>query len=150
MALCCLLAFSTGGDAQRVDRLFRESGLMREKWDAVHSADGATYGERTIERACRVTSERYNPPAGSEPPIEETTDFELVSRGTSKAKIPADERSTLALSRSKAHLEEKTRILQQHLDEQSARVEALEAALRRRSPTSAASTPAQETSSPVE
>jgi hypothetical protein len=43
-----------------MDRLFRQSGLMREKWDEVHFADGATYGERTIERAIAGTDERYD------------------------------------------------------------------------------------------
>ena len=33
MALCSHLAFWTGRDANQVDRLFRASGLMREKWD---------------------------------------------------------------------------------------------------------------------
>jgi len=61
MALACLLAFWTGGDTHRMDRLFRRSGLMREKWDAVHYADGSTYGETTIERACNVTSEYFSP-----------------------------------------------------------------------------------------
>ena len=61
MALACLLAFWTGGDTHCMDRLFRRSGLMREKWDAVHYADGSTYGETTIERACTVTTEYYSP-----------------------------------------------------------------------------------------
>lgn len=61
MALCSLLAFWTGGDAKRVDRLFRESGLMREKWDEVHFSDGSTYGEKTVERAIAGTSEFYDP-----------------------------------------------------------------------------------------
>jgi primase-polymerase (primpol)-like protein len=60
MALCCLLAFWTAGDPTRVDRLFRQSGLLREKWDEVHFADGATYGERTVERACARTTEGYS------------------------------------------------------------------------------------------
>lgn len=59
MALCALLAFWTGGDTARIDRLFRQSGLYREKWDEVHFADGATYGERTIERAVAGTDEVY-------------------------------------------------------------------------------------------
>nr|WP_276259031.1 hypothetical protein [Haloglomus sp. DT116] len=59
MALCSLLAFWTGGDAEQLDRLFRESGLMRPKWDEQHFADGATYGERTIERAIAGTDEFY-------------------------------------------------------------------------------------------
>src|SRR5829696_6313724 len=33
LALCGMLAFWTGGDAARVDSLFRQSGLYREKWD---------------------------------------------------------------------------------------------------------------------
>ena len=59
MALCSLLAFWTGGDTHQIDRLFRDSGLYREKWDEVHFSDGATYGERTIERAIAGTQEFY-------------------------------------------------------------------------------------------
>ena len=33
LALCSHLAFWTGGDAGRVDGMFRHSGLMRPKWD---------------------------------------------------------------------------------------------------------------------
>jgi primase-polymerase (primpol)-like protein len=73
MALCSLLAFWTGGDARQMDQLFRDSGLMREKWDEQHFADGSTYGEKTIERAIEGTSEFYEP-AGTadEPPEVET------------------------------------------------------------------------------
>lgn len=53
LALCAMLAYWTGGDWERVDRLFRRSGLYREKWDEVHSADGRTYGELTIHKAIR-------------------------------------------------------------------------------------------------
>ena len=59
MALCSMLAFWTGGDADQMDRLFRDSGLLRPKWDEQHFADGATYGERTIERAIRGTDEFF-------------------------------------------------------------------------------------------
>jgi putative DNA primase/helicase len=65
MALCSLLAFWTGGDARQMDRLFRESGLMREKWDEQHFAEGSTYGEKTIERAIAGTSEFYDPAGDS-------------------------------------------------------------------------------------
>lgn len=51
LALCNHLAFWTGGDADRIDRLFRQSGLMREKWDEVHFADGRTYGQATLDKA---------------------------------------------------------------------------------------------------
>jgi primase-polymerase (primpol)-like protein len=48
LALCNALAFWTGGDAARIDRLFRQSGLMRPKWDKAHYSDGRTYGQATI------------------------------------------------------------------------------------------------------
>ncbi len=50
LALCGMLSFWTQGDAQRIDRLFRRSGLMRSKWDR------RDYRERTIERAILSTS----------------------------------------------------------------------------------------------
>ncbi|WP_049904966.1 phage NrS-1 polymerase family protein [Haloferax gibbonsii] len=65
MALCSMLAFWTAGDAQQIDRLIRDSGLSRPKWDAVHFADGSTYGETTIERAIAGTSEYYQSSSGS-------------------------------------------------------------------------------------
>ncbi|WP_224332686.1 hypothetical protein [Haloprofundus halobius] len=65
-ALCSLLAFWTGGDERRVDLLFRDSELMREKWDERHFADGSTYGEKTVERAISGTSEFYSPQTSTE------------------------------------------------------------------------------------
>ena len=52
LALCRILAFWTGGDGSRIDSLFRQSGLMRAKWDR-NLRPGYTYGSWTIERACR-------------------------------------------------------------------------------------------------
>ena len=49
MALCSHLAFWTGADPERVDRLFRSSGLMRDKWDARRGEQ--TYGQRTVDAA---------------------------------------------------------------------------------------------------
>ncbi len=66
MALACLLAFWTGGDTGQMDRLFRQSGLLREKWDTPHYADGSTYGEKTLARAASVTSDHYSPTATTE------------------------------------------------------------------------------------
>jgi len=59
MALCIRLAFWTQDPAQ-LDRLFRQSGLMRSKWDAQRGA--LTYGERTIAEALARQSEHYTPP----------------------------------------------------------------------------------------
>jgi hypothetical protein len=57
LALCGMLAFWTGRNAARVDRLFRASGLMRPKWDARRGE--SSYGSQTIERAIASTTEAY-------------------------------------------------------------------------------------------
>ncbi|HEX7361371.1 MAG TPA: hypothetical protein VF283_12845, partial [Bryobacteraceae bacterium] len=49
LALCGILAFWCRGDIARIDRLFRSSGLMRDKWDR-RTGDSA-YGVRTIRAA---------------------------------------------------------------------------------------------------
>lgn len=64
-ALCQMLAFWTQRDATEMDRLFRQSALMREKWDVRHSADGRTYGQMTVDHAIAHCTEVYNPP----PPV---------------------------------------------------------------------------------
>jgi hypothetical protein len=59
MALCSSLAFWCAGDASRMDRIFRSSGLMRDKWDSRRG--GTTYGAQTIARALEGCTERYEP-----------------------------------------------------------------------------------------
>jgi len=61
LALCCMLAFWTQRDSGRIDKLFRQSGLYREKWNERHGADGRTYGEITVDKAVEETSEVYTP-----------------------------------------------------------------------------------------
>ena len=51
MALADILVWWTNHDLKRADKLFRQSGLMRDKWDETHSADGKTYAEMTLETA---------------------------------------------------------------------------------------------------
>ena len=58
-ALCNLLAFWTNKDAERMDELFRQSGLMREKWDRPQS--GTTYGKITIGKAIEDCKNTYSP-----------------------------------------------------------------------------------------
>jgi len=48
--LVLMLLYWTNGDSTQVDRLFRQSGLMREKWNRPIKA-GETYGERIIKDA---------------------------------------------------------------------------------------------------
>jgi primase-polymerase (primpol)-like protein len=52
-ALCLLLAYWTNGDADQMDRLFRQSALYRAKWDAQGSGGGHSYGRVTIWNAIR-------------------------------------------------------------------------------------------------
>jgi primase-polymerase (primpol)-like protein len=48
-ALCRILAFWCGSDRERVDRLFRRSLLMRDKWD--RRTGNSTYGSLTVRAA---------------------------------------------------------------------------------------------------
>ncbi|PLS86750.1 MAG: hypothetical protein CYG60_05595 [Actinobacteria bacterium] len=57
LALCSMLAFWTG-DEHQLDRLFRRSGLYREKWER------ADYRERTIRKAIEDRAERWAGLAG--------------------------------------------------------------------------------------
>lgn len=61
LALCQILAFWTGGAETQIDRLFHQSSLYRKKWDTRHYGDGRTYGQGTIEKALRNTTEFYTP-----------------------------------------------------------------------------------------
>lgn len=63
IAYCGFLAFWTGNDAAQVDSLFRQSGLMRPKWDERHHSNGDTYGQGTVARACQGTN-CYDPERG--------------------------------------------------------------------------------------
>lgn len=49
-ALVGMLRFWTQNDAERIDALFRQSGLMRDKWDEKHYSDGKSYGAETVKR----------------------------------------------------------------------------------------------------
>ncbi|HDR3896739.1 phage/plasmid primase, P4 family [Bacillus cereus] len=57
LSLCNHLAFWTGKSATRMDSMFRETSLMRDKWDVIHFRDtNETYGERTVATAISTTS----------------------------------------------------------------------------------------------
>jgi putative DNA primase/helicase len=55
LALCNLLAFWTGCDISRIDRIFQQSALYREKWDR------QDYKFRTIGKAVGDCKEIYDP-----------------------------------------------------------------------------------------
>jgi hypothetical protein len=58
LALAGILAFWTGGDPERVDRLFRQSDLYREKWDR------DTYRNKTLSTA--LDQEEYYTPESTD------------------------------------------------------------------------------------
>lgn len=58
-ALVSILAFWCSGDRAQMDRLFRQSGLMREKWDSLRGVD--TYGNISIEKAVARMTDYYKP-----------------------------------------------------------------------------------------
>lgn len=60
MSFALMLSFWTQKNAKEMDTIFRQSKRMRDKWDEVHSVDGQTYGELTIENAIANTDEVYH------------------------------------------------------------------------------------------
>ena len=52
MSLINILIFWTGGNAAQIDRLYRSSALMRDKWDRRQS--GSSYGQMTINKCLRT------------------------------------------------------------------------------------------------
>mgnify|MGYP000952643638 FL=1 len=55
LALCSMLAFWCGGDMEQMDRIFRQSGLMRDKWER------DDYRKSTFERAVNSCTSFYKP-----------------------------------------------------------------------------------------
>jgi hypothetical protein len=66
LALAAHLAFWCGRDEARMDRLFRQSGLMRDKWDSTRGS--STYGADTLARACAACRESYSGGGAPSPP----------------------------------------------------------------------------------
>lgn len=59
LALCNLLAFWTGREPEQMDRLFRRSKLMRDKWDEQRGQ--LTYAQKTIGKAIEDCDTIYSP-----------------------------------------------------------------------------------------
>ena len=79
LALCRNLHFWTSGDPHRMDRLFRQSKLYRDKWDEMHGKQ--TYGEMTVAKAC---SGPVIDPAKSTNPKDELNTFPLTDAGNAE------------------------------------------------------------------
>lgn len=59
MALLSILAFWCGCDEEQMDRIFRTSGLMRDKWDRQQA--GTTYGAISIRNTVNTCAAVYVP-----------------------------------------------------------------------------------------
>ena len=69
MALVSMLCFWCGCVEEQIDRILRESGLMRDKWDRM--TGDATYGAITIRNAILACNEIYRPVASQDSPEDE-------------------------------------------------------------------------------
>ena len=78
MAFCSILAFWCGGDAETMDRIYRSSNLMREKWDRKQC--GSTYGAITISRAVENCQSYYQP--------QEQDDYYITIKNPTPAPTP--------------------------------------------------------------
>jgi primase-polymerase (primpol)-like protein len=84
MEFCCRLAFWFCHDVQAINTVFTTSGLYRSKWNRVHRADGATYGEMTIEKALNLVQNDYAGHDDPKGPLIRTSDS-----GPTSAQDPA-------------------------------------------------------------
>lgn len=75
-ALCSHLAFWTGKDCERIDRLFRTSGQYREKWER------DDYRESTILGAVAVCKQVLQARAPIAPPADMMADQVVVNEGS--------------------------------------------------------------------
>lgn len=92
-ALCSMLAFYTK-DAAQIDRLFRSSGLYRDKWDEKRGK--STYGAITAAAAIANTANTYQPKRKrGRPPKQEQPAASQI--GTQTAAQSSEVRPTLTL-----------------------------------------------------
>lgn len=84
-ALCSHLAFWCNGDTARMDAMFRQTALMRDKWDERRRSDGSTYGQMTLEEVLnRWDGVGYDPsrkPSQPEVERQEWSAPEVLMRG---------------------------------------------------------------------
>jgi hypothetical protein len=148
MGLCFFLGFWTGGDPERMDQLFRDSGLYREKWDRRHYGNGATYGAVCVARTLLKLDDYYGPPAadsekddgGDQWPTAEPaggrTDPSSPTHGTGQGRSPNGSTDTSAPSIDMGAIEDAQRLAtkvkrqQKQLDAYEQRIADLETRLR--------------------
>ena len=82
IALCNMLAFWTNRNPAQMDRLFRNSGLMRPKWDEIHGPD--TYGNITIQNAIDTATDGYGDKSAKPPIVQH---LEVISAQIGRAHV---------------------------------------------------------------
>ena len=78
MALLSILAFWCGCDEEQMDRIFRTSGLMRDKWDRQQA--GTTYGAISIRNTVNTCAAVYVPVNAQDIVDEEFTNLDPDSK----------------------------------------------------------------------
>ena len=76
MALVSILAFWCGNVEEQIDRIFRSSGLMRDKWD--RKTGDSTYGQITIRNAVASNDTIYLPVSDPDSAESEFEDIDTV------------------------------------------------------------------------
>lgn len=82
-ALCAMLAFWTANNPTQIDSIFRQSGLIRDKWDEKHGQ--LTYGYLTIKKAIEGTTEVYTSAVHTIP--KDSVTHDIISSPVSKQEI---------------------------------------------------------------
>ncbi len=82
-----ILAFYCRGDMAQMDRIYRESGLVRDKWD--ERRGNSTYGEITMTNAIKGCTEFY------EPDYFAHADFEEIDEADEEAAIALGKQNSI-------------------------------------------------------
>ena len=102
MALVSILAFWCGNVEEQIDRIFRTSGLMRDKWDRM--TGDATYGQITIRNAVATNSTIYTPIRDASRAEDEFVDLDADATEEEHASFTPDlTRVTLTLEEMQPH-----------------------------------------------
>lgn len=94
LALCNYLAYWTNGDSRRMDSLFRQSRLMRAKWNEKRGNRG-TYGDMTINESLKGFRPYVATQHPSQPPENKDKQKKAVHRAGERQ---VDDNDTNALS----------------------------------------------------
>lgn len=98
LAFCNMLAFWCNGDMAQMDRIFRNSGLYREKWDEFRGQ--YTYGQITLKKAFDNFTEGYSAYEydGPKVTIKNKTKFETAQNAAAKFEKTSSDETNVSLN----------------------------------------------------